>query len=1357
MHHILTKDRRMTKRYLHTAKPETYSDRQVGHIARQLVVTLAILTGCVVLIAAPASAKQARLFAGSFGSATSTVVDPYPLSEAFGVAVDQESHDAYVAEFINNRVEKFDSTGHFLLMFGKAVNKTAVEESRPEAEQNLCTAGSGDTCQPGTSSSSPGGLKSVFHLAVDNSGLPGQQGDVYVADGNSVITKFDSSGRLISTWGDGGVCPAAPNGQLSGACATGGPFGGELGGIATDSGGNLWVLTQAGGVFEFGAGGGFLTHWQGESGVYLAVDAKDDLYLGGLAEKYSSTGALLGPVLSEHGEGGGVFGFKATTVAVEQPSGEVYVGVQDVDTGGLFINRYDSSCHPFPNQMGEGCQSAETFGAELLPEYGGVGLPVLAVDPADAGDPVYALGDPRRIGRTGEVIVFSRLTVPDVVTTKTLNSTPAAATLTGTVNPSGIELNAGLEGCRFEWGETTAYGNEAPCEKSAVEIGKGGEPVEVRANITGLQAGKTYHYRLVASNDNDVNASIDEPTVGADLAFGPALIESTSAIAVDSNNATVQAQVNPNNVDTRIRVEYGTEPAVYTQSTRVLDLGSGGIGQLASFQLTGLDPGTVYHYRVVAESVLGEGSEAVDGPDRVFVTQQGASLGGLPDDRMWEWVSPAQKRGAEAVIPNEGGGVAQSSSDGDVFTFLVDLPTEAEPAGGLSEVQVLSRRTAAGWVSSDIALPHEAPAGVNIGQGDEYRFFSADLSLGLAQPFGGFVQGISAEASEQTPFLRTDLTGGDVESPCATGCYRPLVTAAEGHENVPTGTVFATPCKSNQCGPQFVGATPDLEHVVLSSENPLLGGAPEHSLYEWSGGQLALASVLPDGSPAPARSAPELGYHETSTRNAISVDGSRVVWSAEEGLAANEEGLFERFMATKTTIKIAPRDAQFQFANSGGSKIIFSEAGDLRECQILETEEQPSCQISDLSPAAAGEIPDVQGTIPGASEDGSYVYFVANGVLQNNGVLVAGARPGNCGLDSHTGECNLYVNHDGVIKLIAVLSGKEDYPDWANEGLSVTKLTDRVSPNGRWFAFMSSRSLTGYDNRDAVSGEPEEEVYLYDAEANNGEGRLVCASCDPTGARPHGILDVGTVVNTLAIDNRRHWAGHWIAADLPDWVPYRSSQTAYQSRYLFDSGRLLFNGVGALVPQDSNGTADVYESEPPGVGGCSEASLSFSASSGGCVALISSGTSKEESAFADASENGDDVFFYTTAQLVRADVDTSMDVYDARVVGGFGESPPPPVCEGDACQSPFAAPTDQTPGSLTYHGPGNQTSVQAGVTAKPRSRSLTRAQRLAAALRKCRAERSARRRAKCISEAKRHYGPSKAARVLVAGKHGGRS
>jgi hypothetical protein len=269
-----------------------------------------------------------------------------------------------------------------------------------------------------------------------------------------------------------------------------------------------------------------------------------------------------------------------------------------------------------------------------------------------------------------------------------------------------------------------------------------------------------------------------------------------------------------------------------------------------------------------------------------------------------------------------------------------------------------------------------------------------------------------------------------------------------------------------------------------------------------------------------------------------------------------------------------------------------------------------------------------------------------------------------------------------VTKLVAVLSGENDRQAWSSRGQSLT--TSRVSPDGRWLAFMSERSLTGYDNRDASSGEQDQEVFLYDATANGGQGGLVCASCDPSGARPHGTLDIAHNFEGLLVDAEGKWNGQWLAGSIPGWT-----SPEYQSRYLSDSGRLFFNGADALVPSDTNGTEDVYEYEPPGVGGCTSASVSFSARSGGCVDLISSGTAREESAFMDASESGDDVFFMTSAQLSKQDTDTVRDVYDARVGGGFPEPQAPPACEGDACQSPVAAPNDPTPDSLTYQGPGN--------------------------------------------------------------------
>ena len=62
-------------------------------------------------------------------------------------------------------------------------------------------------------------------------------------------------------------------------------------------------------------------------------------------------------------------------------------------------------------------------------------------------------------------------------------------------------------------------------------------------------------------------------------------------------------------------------------------------------------------------------------------------------------------------------------------------------------------------------------------------------------------------------------------------------------------------------------------------------------------------------------------------------------------------------------------------------------------------------------------------------------------------------------------------------------------------------VTAGVSPDGEYLAFMSDRSLTGYDNVDAnpaAKGARDEEVYLYDASTK----LLVCASCNPNGEPP---------------------------------------------------------------------------------------------------------------------------------------------------------------------------------------------------------------------------------------------------------------
>jgi hypothetical protein len=344
--------------------------------------------------------------------------------------------------------------------------------------------------------------------------------------------------------------------------------------------------------------------------------------------------------------------------------------------------------------------------------------------------------------------------------------------------------------------------------------------------------------------------------------------------------------------------------------------------------------------------------------------------------------------------------------------------------------------------------------------------------------------------------------------------------------------------------------------------------------------------------------------------------------------------------------------------------------------------------------------------------------------------------------------------------LVAVLSAA-DFPDWGGIGVPLLKnLTARVSPDGEWLAFMSQRSLTGYDNRDEVSGRPDEEVFLYHAST----GKLLCASCDPTGGRPHGV-QYG-FRNLPLVGGSEVWEeSAWLAGNIPGWTPISGSVAFHQARYLSDGGRLFFNSSDRLVPKDVNGQEDVYEFESQGEGGCSgpaasSGSVTFNASNERCVALVTSGRSGQESALMDASETGDDVFFLTAAQLLPQDADTAFDVYDAHVCTSASPCLPaavssPPPCDTEASCKVAPSPQPElfgASGSAIFSGPGNLTPSPPG---KPRTAAQVRAARLATALKACKKLGSKKKRKSCRRRAMRRYGPVTARRAVGRGKTNG--
>lgn len=1213
-----------------------------------VLVWLCATAGGLLLCSAPALAQREHAFSKSFGSEGSgdgQLMRPGALAVS---EVGPMAGDVYVIDRGNSRVEIFSATGAYVGQFNGSEAPTGgfswPQRPRPE-----------------------GGI------AIDNSTNPldPSAGDVYVVDtGHHLIDKFKPSGVYI--------------GQITGT-PTGGSFA-HVNGVAVDSNGALWVqASNTGeeasktGVKEFNdeLSNEFLSETSmlfkvttSETGalglVGFAIDSEGNFYFGHsvgseyqeetepvkFISKFDSAGTLL-----EEEVGGEEL---ARGVAVDRSSNDVYVdnetAISAFSSAGALLERFGSG------QM-----------------HASAGIAVNAVTGT-----IYASD---AIDQAVEV--FTAFTVPDVSTSQdsVANFGETSVTVSGTVDPDGLPVTS----CVFEYGTSASYGQEAPCSSNP---GSGEDPVSVSANLSGLEPLTHYHFRLRASNANGFNQSQDREF----LTPVPVLLGDEAVSDVASDSAQFSADVNPGGADTRFRFEYGTSTS-YGESVPVPegDLGAGTGMEPVSVRPEDLQPETTYHVRIVATNVLG----AVYGPDQTFTTQSGGGAFGLPDGRLWELVSPPNKYGAGIEpLPFEGlgEGVVEAAEDGSGITYLANGPVVASAAGNPSpywSTQVLSRRRTGGWSSQDMVSPSSTLAKVT-NSNTEFLFFSPDLSQVLVEPPGNTP--LSPEATEKTVYTRNN----DTEN------YLPLVTAA----NVPQSIQFGGKSQSEQV--HGLMSTPDFSHILLESEVPLTSnaqrGSGSGSLYEWADGRLELVSELPNGTPSIH---PTLGARSglgLNDRHALSSNGARVFWTSLE--SANMGPLYMRETEAHRTVLVdapAPGVAQppaskarYEIASVTGSKVFFLDEEPLTsdsklpptdlnksfgepDLYVYDTEAQT---LTDLTVNRSGNEPaDVQDQVLGASEDGSVVYFVATGALAN------GAQPG---------EDNLYVVSEAgstwsAPRFIAVLS-PEDLPTWRGNGESGPAA--KVSPNGRFLAFMSGRSLTGYENRDVVSGAQDEEVFLYD----ETDGQLKCVSCDPTGARPTGVFEANS--KSLLSDRQGVWQGHWLAADIPAWNRVDSvANLVYQARYLTDEGRLFFNGFDSLVPWDTNGKADVYEYEPHGVGSCER--------SNGCVSLISSGTSSEESTLLDASGMGpgggeaEDVFFLTTSRLTAQDYDTSFDVYDAHVCSRAVPCAPapasPPECSsGDACK---AAPSPQpaifgAPASATFSGAGNLSSVPPAASSK---------------------------------------------------------
>jgi DNA-binding beta-propeller fold protein YncE len=685
------------------------------------------------------------------------------------------------------------------------------------------------------------------------------------------------------------------------------------------------------------------------------------------------------------------------------------------------------------------------------------------------------------------------------------------------------------------------------------------------------------------------DSSNDEVFVFAPPPPEPPKIERVFVTKVLDSSAELHISLHTGNVDTKYYIEYGTTPSYGNVSPAGgVDIGSSFEEVASNHTVTGLAPATTYYYRVVATN--SQGTVSWNGAHDEFTT---APLSGgsfvLPDNRGFEMVSPSEKNGGDPLTA-----VTRATPDGSAVMFS-SIASGLEGSHSAKASQYISTRGPNGWSTEPIVPPANESAQALLEL--PYFGFSKDLSTGvLMWPFG--------ELTPEAPVGYSNLYLHNNRN----DTYRLITIGAPAHGNKPV----------------FVGASASESVVIFEAEDALTENAVQGSsnVYEWADGRLSLVSVPPgSGSGVGGAHAGSNVGIEISWQNPVSADGRTVFWhDGQSQLYARENGNETiKLNASKRKASLGDGSATFEGATPDGEHVFFSDATPLTEASGdsggLYEFDATNRELTDLTPNAAGS-PNVQGVV-GFSEDGSYVYFVADEPLET--ISVAG-QPA-----AVAGENNLYVSHGGQVRFIATLN-PNDSADWYR--ILPNKRNSAVTSDGLHLAFMSSESLTGYNNLDVNTGASDTEVFEYDF---NG-GKLRCVSCNPTGGAPIGRSNIPT----------------WETSD-------------YNSFYLANSGdRLFFQSSDALLPRDTNGVQDVYEWERQGSGGCAQAS--------GCVYLISTGTSNSESTFLAASEDGHDVFVMTRSRLLPQDHDEDIDVYDARVDGGFPVAPTPAPCVDEACQ-----------------------------------------------------------------------------------------
>ncbi|MGI8654211.1 MAG: GDSL-type esterase/lipase family protein [Pyrinomonadaceae bacterium] len=170
------------------------------------------------------------------------------------------------------------------------------------------------------------------------------------------------------------------------------------------------------------------------------------------------------------------------------------------------------------------------------------------------------------------------------------------AGLPGTINPNGGTISE----YHFDYGTTTSYGSVTPSKT----LPAGSTAVSVSEDLFGLTGSTTYHYRLRATNSVGETISADKDFITP--APQPPVISLGATLQITSTSARSTGIINPNTIPvTDYHFEYGTTTA-YGSVTPSATLPAGRFDVQVTPTLSGLTPGTLYHFRLRATNAAGE-------------------------------------------------------------------------------------------------------------------------------------------------------------------------------------------------------------------------------------------------------------------------------------------------------------------------------------------------------------------------------------------------------------------------------------------------------------------------------------------------------------------------------------------------------------------------------------------------------------------------------------------------------------------------------------------------------------------------------------------------------------------------------